>query len=100
MDMYAIAHEITMKYANITDEEDLINGYIHVVEPKNGDIVYHSNFTGEDSRKYVKIEIASGQYLSNGRVSNFWYWYELDDNNNRISELKHGYGNFFKMNPV
>ena len=38
-----------------------------------------------------KVYVESGQFLSGGRVSNFWYWREIFDNGN-LGELEHGYG--------
>lgn len=37
------------------------------------------------------VKIKSGQYLSNGRVSNFWYWNETMPDGS-LGPEEHGYG--------
>ncbi|MET0979790.1 MAG: hypothetical protein ABWX90_00875 [Candidatus Saccharimonadales bacterium] len=44
------------------------------------------------SRRLVMV--TEGQYLSNGRVSNFWYWKYFDASNQFLTnEVGHGYPN-------
>ncbi len=38
------------------------------------------------------VEITNGQYLSNGRVSNFWYWKRVNKNGTLSKVEEHGYG--------
>ena len=40
------------------------------------------------------VRVHSGEYESNGRISNFWSWYTLDDPNNK--KLEQGYGFFYE----
>ena len=41
------------------------------------------------------VYIISGERESNGRISNFWNWYEITDDL-RLGEIKSGYGYFYK----
>jgi len=38
-----------------------------------------------------KVKVISGQYLSGGRVSNFWEWREVKANG-RLGKIESGYG--------
>lgn len=38
------------------------------------------------------VRIKSGQYLSNGQISNFWYWDFVDSAHRPTGEEGHGYG--------
>lgn len=68
------------------------NRLMPISEPAFNSVVY----TFDDNTKELKlILIKEGDYEVDGRISNFWYWYELDENLEVIVE-KHGYGNFFK----
>lgn len=44
----------------------------------------------------IPIVITDGTYLSNGRVSNFWSWQEINEDLS-LSEEKHGYGDFYEQ---
>lgn len=66
-------------------------------EPNKGQIVlfkpFHNNKDYQTGEVY-KVEIINGQYWGTHGISNFWYWYRLDENGNRVRE-EHGYGNFY-----
>jgi len=64
-------------------------------EPKQNSAVYY--YDSESKELYLSL-IKSGNWLSNGRLSNFWYWQRIDENLNILSEVYHGYGNFFEAN--
>jgi len=51
---------------------------------KVGEIVKHP-----DGRM---VKITSGQFLSNGRVSNFWYWKPLISPDGKLGKEECGYG--------
>ena len=87
------AQDIMLKYGAMTEDEDLKKGFKKICAPKPGDIVFYKN----DEGQFQKVEIVSGQYLDStyGRLSNFWYWKEIDENGNMSEETLHGYGNFF-----
>lgn len=59
-------------------------------EPSKISIVYQQY--GKNKLRLVLIK--NGDYLSNGRISNWWSWYELNDDLT-IGEEDCGYGNFF-----
>ena len=65
-----------------------------VNEPSIGAIVKHTGWRFEDNKNYpCDVLIKSGKYMSNGGVSNFWYWQRVLDNG-ALSETEHGYGSF------
>lgn len=39
-----------------------------------------------------KVKITAGQFLSNGRISNFWYWKRVLKNGKLSKKEYHGYG--------
>mgnify|MGYP000900371784 CR=1 FL=1 len=68
-------------------------------KPNNGQIVLFIPFHNSEHYKIgeiYKIEIINGQFWGNHGLSNFWYWYRLDENGNRVRE-EHGYGNFYTI---
>jgi len=71
---------------------ELLDGskLLRISEPPFNSVVYYG-----DKNTLKLVLIKNGQYEVNGRLSNFWYWYELDENL-QITEEKHGYGNFFE----
>lgn len=38
------------------------------------------------------VEVVDGQFLSNGRVSNFWYWKRVNEDGSLSDTIEHGYG--------
>lgn len=62
----------------------------HISEPEIGNKVYYicSDETGDIDPCIVE----SGQYLSNGRLSNYWEWINL-----RTGKREHGYGGFLEL---
>ena len=38
------------------------------------------------------VKIVGGQYYSNGRLSNFWYWQKVNTDGSLDAEKLHGYG--------
>ena len=85
------AQDIMRKFGSKTDDEDLKNGYKKICEPNFGDIVFFKNKEGA----FQKIKIVRGQYFSNGRLSNFWYWVDVNEDGSESKEECSGYGNFF-----
>lgn len=62
--------------------------------PKIGSIVRHNGWRFEDNPQYpCDVYITNGQYLSNGRVSNFWYWRPIL-NESTLGKEECGYGDF------
>lgn len=78
-------------FGEITTDPKLIDGTVLKREkiPRGGSIVYLSK---EEELRPVKV--ISGEYESNGRVSNFWSWYEVNEDMS-LGELKSGYGFFY-----
>jgi hypothetical protein len=61
-------------------------------------IVKHTGWGFEDDKNYpCDVLITGGQFMSNGRVSNFWYWRRILPDG-VLSEVEHGYGSFEKSN--
>ena len=85
--------DLTRKYGSMTNDEDLEKGYKKVCEPKIGEIIFYKNKEGG----FQKVKIISGQYLDSkyGRLSNFWYWTEINEDGAESNEEHSGYGNFF-----
>lgn len=75
----------------------LVNTKEKVNSPKIGDVVYFQPWKGStDKRKNAyPVLIRSGGFLSNGRISNFWYWQPLTPTGRPKGEVEHGYGMFF-----
>ena len=70
-----------------------------IATPQYAQIVLFKPF--RDNKDYkigdvYKVEIIDGQYWGTFGLSNFWSWYRLDENGNRVRE-ESGYGNFFKV---
>ena len=59
-----------------------------LINPKRNTVCLYKNESGE----YIPIKILSGSFYINGRVSNFWYWINLNTN-----EKESGYGDFYKI---
>lgn len=78
-------------------------GFTHTLpELKNGTILrrefnpsYRTIVMLDKENELIPVFIIDGQYEVNGRVSNFWSWYEINEDQT-ISEKKSGYGYFFK----
>lgn len=51
---------------------------------KVGEVVMHPDG--------YKVYVTDGQYLSNGRVSNFWYWKRVNEDGSLSETTEHGYG--------
>jgi len=64
--------------------------------PKIGTIVRHTGWRFEDDKNYpCDVFITDGQYLSGGRVSNFWYWKRVLSDGT-LAKTEQGYGSFEK----
>jgi len=87
------AQDLMREFGSLTNDEDLKNGYKKVCEPNFGDVVYYKNNEGA----FQKIKIVNGQYFDSkhGRLSNFWYWTNINDDSSESKEEHSGYGNFF-----
>lgn len=63
-------------------------------EPKIGTIVTRSDWGFEGDKNYpCDVLITDGKYLSDGRLSNYWYWKRVLPNG-ELSETESGYGDF------
>ena len=71
-----------------------INGPLlkRVVEPYRNSVVY---IYKKEEKALIPIIIKDGCYLSNGRLSNFWYWFELNEELEVVGESS-GYGGFYQ----
>ncbi len=58
-----------------------------IKEPQPNTVVYNKNLKCD-------VFILSGQYLSNGRVSNFWYWRRVKPDGTLSRKTSCGYGCF------
>ena len=65
-----------------------------IASPRINSIVLFSGW--EKDKKYYPCDvyITKGQYLSNGRLGNFWYWKRISPEGD-LSEEEHGYGDFY-----
>ena len=64
--------------------------------PKIGTVVRHTGCRFEDDKNYpCDVLITNGQYMSYGRLSNFWYWQRVLPDGS-LAETEHGYGSFEK----
>jgi len=81
------------KNAPKTPDHLIEQRYERVLEPNIGDSIFFENENGI----LQKIKIVSGQFLDStyGRLSNFWYWNEVDEQGTESSQVYNGYGNFF-----
>lgn len=79
------AREITEESLKSLHNENDNDEYKRISEPKIGQKVYMKNIYG----KMVEVEITSGKYWSNGRLSNHWHW-QYDN-----GEKDCGYGCFY-----
>ena len=62
--------------------------------PIIGTVVRHTGWRFEDDKNYpCDVLITRGQYMSNGRLSNFWYWRRVLDDGT-LADTEHGYGSF------
>jgi len=62
-------------------------------EPKIGSIVRHTGFQQNPKEYPCDVYIVSGQFFSNGRLSNFWEWRRVLDGN-QLGDIEKGYGDF------
>lgn len=63
-------------------------------EPRINSVVYHKGAWKEDDPNYpCHVYITSGNYYSNGRMSNHWSWKRISTNGD-LSENENGYGSF------
>lgn len=64
-----------------------------ILNPEPGTIVYCA-IKNRDNYP-CDVLITGGQYESNGRLSNFWYWRRILPDGN-LGEIEHGYGYFME----
>ena len=65
-----------------------------ILSPAINSVVRHTGFRHENNENYpCDVFIINGAYLSNGRVSNFWYWKRVLPNGD-LGEIECGYGSF------
>ena len=66
----------------------------HIDSPAIGTIVKHTGWGFEDNENYpCDVLICDGEYYSDGRLSNYWYWQRVLPNG-RLSKIESGYGSF------
>ena len=62
--------------------------------PKPYTVVRHTGWRFEDDKNYpCDVLIISGQYWSNGRLSNHWHWKRILPDGN-LGKEEYGYGSF------
>jgi hypothetical protein len=77
---------------------------VRINAPSAGTVVFFHPW--EKKRKDGKpfksypVLIKSGDYLVNGRLSNFWYWQRVYSTGQVKKTVEHGYGNFTKAEGV
>jgi len=67
---------------------------IPVSNPSKKKIMY---IFDKDTKELIPVLILDGEWLSNGRISNWWKWQELNDNLD-LGKIKSGYGKFYEPN--
>lgn len=69
-----------------------------IEDPRVNQVVFYKPWQGKtDKRKKAyPVIIKSGQYLSNGRLSNFWDWQRITPTGRINPKVECGYGNFTK----
>ena len=74
----------------------LINTGEHIADPSHNSIVFFQPWQNnrERKKKPYPVIINSGNYLSGGRISNFWYWQRISPTGRINPKIEHGYGNF------
>jgi hypothetical protein len=72
---------MTRFYTSIQDKIKALSG---ASEWKVGDVVRHPDG--------YNVKILRGQYLSGGRVSNWWEWVKLDRKGRKTKTYETGYG--------
>lgn len=67
-----------------------------VKEPKVNEVVFYQPWQNKRDfqKKSYPVIIKSGNYLSNGLLSNFWYWQRLTPTGRINPKVECGYGNF------
>jgi hypothetical protein len=64
--------------------------------PKIGTVVRHTGWGFEKNKNYpCDVMITDGTYMSNGRLSNFWYWRRVLPDGS-LGKTECGYGSFEK----
>ncbi len=63
-----------------------------VFEPKKDSVVYRYD---SDNRCLIPVLIIEGKYNVSGRVSNFWHWYDINEDLT-LGVKQSGYGGFFE----
>ena len=65
-----------------------------IISPKIGSIVRHTGWFYEYDKNYpCDVLITDGQYMSDDRLSNFWYWKRVLGDGT-LADTEHGYGSF------
>lgn len=87
----------------IQDVDFVVNGDGHI-NLTTGEPLERVKNPGFNTVVYTKdkdtlqpIIVISGQLWSGGRMSNFWYWYDINENGTVSTTKRHGYGDFFKF---
>ena len=68
----------------------------HIDEPRINQVVFFKPWQSKNDRrkKPYPVIIKSGQFYSNGRLSNFWDWQRVTPTGRINPNVEHGYGNF------
>ena len=76
----------------------LVKKGTEIRNPQLNQVVFFQPWQGKtDSRKKAyPVIINKGDFLVDGRVSNFWYWQRLTPTGRIKGKQEHGYGNFFE----
>lgn len=74
----------------------LVNTNEQISDPKVNQVVFYQPWQGKNDKrkKAYPVIIKEGEYLSGGRLSNFWYWQRLSPTGRINPKVEHGYGNF------
>jgi len=68
-----------------------------ITEPSKGDVVHFSGW-GKTNKKEIypcDVLITSGEFYSEGRLSNFWHWIIINPDGS-LGKKDSGYGDFQK----
>lgn len=66
-----------------------------IENPKIHTVVYHTGWGKEDNTNYpCDVLITDGNFLSNGRVSNFWRWKRILPDGTISEKEESGFGDF------
>jgi hypothetical protein len=67
-----------------------------IINPETDQVVFFKPWMNKNDKrkKAYSIIINSGEYIRNGRLSNFWYWQRISPSGRINPKVEYGYGNF------